>query len=134
MIFIGLGSNIGNKRQNLEVAITKLREKGVETIRQSTFYETEPWGNVNQDSFLNAVIEEVFEGDAFALLKICLKVEEEMGRVRKEKWGPRIIDIDIIDFHRQKINSDDLILPHPFYHEREFVMIPLQELEPNWVV
>ncbi len=134
MIFIGLGSNIGNKTANLEMAISKLAEHGVATLRRSSFYETAPWGNVEQDSFLNAVIEVYFEGEAPFLLEICLKVEQEMGRERKEKWGPRNIDIDMIDFHRQKIDLPQLQLPHPYYQVRDFVMIPLRELEPDWEV
>lgn len=134
MIFIGLGSNIGNKSQNLQTAIEKLTEKGVHTVRQSAFYETAPWGNIAQDSFLNAVIEVVFSGEAMLLLGICLDIEQEMGRERKEKWGPRNIDIDIIDFHHQKIDLPQLQLPHPYYHQRDFVMIPLKELEPNWEI
>ena len=132
MIYIGLGSNMGNKSENLTKAISKLAENGIHILRRSTFYETAPWGNTEQDSFVNAVIELDFEGDANQLLEICLRIELEMGRERKEKWGPRNIDIDIIDFHRQKIDLPHLQLPHPYYRERDFVMIPLTELVPEW--
>ncbi len=132
MIYIGLGSNMGDKSENLQTAISKLAEKGVNILRKSTFYETAPWGNTEQDSFVNAVIEVAFEGDANLLLNVCLQIELQMGRERKEKWGPRNIDIDIIDFHRQTIDLPHLQLPHLYYKERDFVMIPLRELVPEW--
>jgi 2-amino-4-hydroxy-6-hydroxymethyldihydropteridine diphosphokinase len=134
MIFIGLGSNIGDKKANIFKALTLLAQKNIEIVRVSNMYETAPWGVLAQDDFVNAVAEVAFEGDAEALLTLLLQTEMEMGRVRIEKWGPRLIDIDIIDFHRQVIQNDFIHLPHPFYKERDFVLIPLRELEPNWEI
>ncbi|MBX7242134.1 MAG: 2-amino-4-hydroxy-6-hydroxymethyldihydropteridine diphosphokinase [Bacteroidia bacterium] len=134
MIFLGLGSNLGDKIQNLTMALRKMEAKGITILRTSQIIETAPWGVTNQDFFMNMVIEVKYEDTPEALLNCILSVETEMGRVREVKWGPRIIDIDIIDFHRQKINTDSLILPHPYYSERDFVMIPLRELEPDWEI
>lgn len=132
MIFLSLGSNLGDKKANLEKALELLALAGVKIARISSFYETAPWGNPNQDDFVNIVVEVIFEGSATELLEIALATEQKMGRIRLEKWGPRRIDIDIIDFHRQQIQTDTLTLPHPYYKERDFVMIPLKELEPDW--
>lgn len=134
MIFLGLGSNLGDKKQNLETALRLLSAKGVEIVRVSTIIETPPWGLSEQDNFLNLVAEVAFDGSPQALLSLILGIEKEMGRVRTTKWGPRIIDIDMIDFHRIRIHSELLTLPHPFYADRDFVMIPLRELEPQWEV
>lgn len=132
MIFLSLGSNLGDKRANLEKALELLALEGVEIARISSFYETAPWGNLNQDDFVNIVVEVIFDGSPAELLEIALATEQKMGRIRLEKWGPRCIDIDIIDFHRQQIQTETLTLPHPYYKERDFVMIPLKELVPNW--
>ena len=133
MIFLGLGSNLGDKTANLQMALQKLGEKGVAVLRISTILETPPWGFTEQDSFMNLVAEVSFDGTPESLLSILLGIENEMGRVREMKWGPRLIDLDILDFHRQIVQTETLSLPHPHYHERDFVMIPLRELEPDWV-
>ena len=133
MIFLGLGSNLGDKTANLQMALQKLGEKGVAVLRISTILETPPWGFTEQDSFMNLVAEVGFDGTPESLLSILLGIENEMGRVREIKWGPRLIDLDILDFHRQIVQTETLSLPHPHYHERDFVMIPLRELEPDWV-
>ncbi|MFN0204067.1 MAG: 2-amino-4-hydroxy-6-hydroxymethyldihydropteridine diphosphokinase [Bacteroidia bacterium] len=132
MIFLGLGTNIGNREENLQTALIKLAEKGLQILKTSTIYETAPWGYVSQENFLNLVVQVDFEGTAEALLEIALKVEAEMGRIREQKWGPRLIDIDVLEFHRQIIQNESLTLPHPLYPEREFVMQPLLEIAPHW--
>lgn len=134
MIFIGLGSNMGDKKANIMTALKLLAEKGIAILRVSSLYETAPWGILNQDDFVNAVAEVAFEGSAEELLRILLDTEILMGRVRMVKWGARLIDIDIIDFHRQIIDNEYITIPHPYYPQRDFVMTPLKELEPNWVV
>lgn len=133
MIFIGLGTNIGDKIANLNTAIQLLEEAGVSLVRISSFWETEPWGIQEQDSFLNAVAEISYPGDAPTLLDILLQTEIDMGRIREQKWGPRLIDLDILEFHREVHTSERLKLPHPYYPSREFVLGPLAELEPSWV-
>ena len=134
MIFLGVGTNLGNKHENIASAYVSLEEQGVKVLRKSSIYRSEAWGIKEQDSFLNSVIEVEFEGKPLALLKICLEVENLMGRKRMRKWGPRLIDLDIIDFNHQVWDTRELKLPHPFYTQRNFVLTPLAELEPNWKV
>ncbi len=95
--------------------------------------ETPPWGLIEQPSFINAVCEIDFTGSAPDLLDILQKIENDMGRIRTEKWGPRVIDLDILEFNREIHLGERLTLPHPFYPERTFVLEPLAELEPHWV-
>ncbi len=134
MIFIGLGSNIGDKKANIETALQLLATKKITILRVASMYENAAWGVLNQDDFVNTVAEVAFEGSAEELLHILLETEIEMGRVRIQKWGPRLIDIDIIDFHRQVIENEFITIPHPYYTQRDFVMIPLHELEPKWEI
>lgn len=132
MIFLGLGTNIGNKSANITQALSLLSQYGVEPIRVSSLYHTPPWGILAQEAFINAVCEVRFSGSPQELLEIVLKIEALMGRVREIKWGPRIIDIDIIEFHSKQIDLPHLKIPHPFYIQRAFVLVPLAELAPNW--
>ncbi len=133
MILLGLGTNKGNKLANLQEVLSQLNSRGVEVLRQAPIFETEPWGKKNQDSFLNTVIEVKYEGTPQELLQTILQIEQLMGRVREYKWGPRIIDIDILEFNRETIESPGLTIPHPHYPERVFVLAPMAELEPDWV-
>lgn len=133
MIFLGLGSNMGDKAANLARAGSLLTDKGVRVLRYSGLYATAPWGITEQAPFLNAVCEVAWQDDALALLDAALEVEEEMGRVRTQKWGPRLIDIDILEFDRQVWDKDRLKLPHPYYPTRDFVLAPLAELAPDWI-
>lgn len=132
MIFIGLGSNEGEPANNILQSLAILAEKGVSVVRCSSLYRTEPWGIREQNAFVNAVAEVGFPGSASELLTILLSVEQEMGRVRRFKWGPRLIDLDILEFNGEVIDQDRLKVPHPFYPERDFVLVPLAELEPEW--
>jgi len=133
MIFLGLGSNVGDKTTNIDHALSLLSKQGIQIIRCSSYYLTPPWGITDQDEFINIVCEVKYEGNALDLLTICLGTEINMGRERILKWGPRLIDIDILEFHRQQINTPDLKVPHPYYMERDFVLVPLAELEPEWI-
>ncbi|MCB0837503.1 MAG: 2-amino-4-hydroxy-6-hydroxymethyldihydropteridine diphosphokinase [Bacteroidetes bacterium] len=132
MIFLGLGSNIGEKTENIRAAIKSLANSGVEILRCSSLYITPPWGILSQDEFINMVCEVGFSGTAEELLKLVLKTEEDMGRYRYYKWGPRLIDIDILEFKREVYDLEHLKIPHPYYPERPFVMVPLRDLEPDW--
>lgn len=133
MIFLGIGSNQGDKASHLHAALAHLQGCGVEIRRCSRFYHTAPWGGVEQAAFLNAVCEVSFAGSASELLDHCLAIEIEMGRVRQQKWGPRLIDLDVLEFHREQWDTERLKLPHPYYPQRDFVLEPLAELEPDWV-
>ena len=131
--FIALGSNLGDKRKNIEIAIEKIKEKGINILKVSSIIETEPYGYKDQDSFLNAVCLVETSLDPFSLLKVLLNIEEEMGRKRTFKWGPRNIDLDIIFYDDLVIESEELIIPHPDAHNRTFVMGPISEIEPDFV-
>ncbi|MEO0897052.1 MAG: 2-amino-4-hydroxy-6-hydroxymethyldihydropteridine diphosphokinase [Bacteroidota bacterium] len=133
MIFIGLGSNLGNRTQNITDSLVMLQNRGVGIIRTSSLYESKAWGETDQGDFLNAVAELSFEGNSKELLYILQGIEEDMGRVRTKKWGPRIIDLDILEFKRETMQTKVLMLPHPLYTHRGFVLYPFMELEPNWI-
>jgi 2-amino-4-hydroxy-6-hydroxymethyldihydropteridine diphosphokinase len=128
--FLALGSNLGDRLEHLRRAVALLRrEDGVRVVRSSRVYETAPVGPPQPD-YLNAVIEAEVESTLAArdLLRACLEVERTMGRVREERWGPRVIDVDVLTFDEERIDEPDLIVPHPRMHERAFVLVPLLEL------
>lgn len=130
--FIGLGTNMGDKSANLIGAVELMKEAGLTIIKQSSVLETEPWGGVEQDSFLNQVIEIETWLTPKALLETLLAIEDQMGRVREVKWGPRVIDLDILFIGDNIIYSDDLLVPHPYVAEREFVLQSLAEIAPHY--
>ncbi|MFN3699409.1 MAG: 2-amino-4-hydroxy-6-hydroxymethyldihydropteridine diphosphokinase [Dictyoglomus sp.] len=132
-VFIGLGSNLGDKRRNINTALEKLREKGISILKISSIIETEPYGYKEQDKFLNAVCLVETDFSPHQLLKVLLDIEREMGRVRTIKWGPRIIDLDIIFYDDLIIQEENLVIPHPDAHNRIFVMGPLLEIAPDFV-
>ena len=128
-IYIGLGSNMGFKRRNIETAIDNIENiPGVDLVKKSSLYETDPWGKTDQDKFLNQVIMIETALGADELLDYLLEIEIKMGRQRLEKWGPRVIDLDILLYGNQVIQTDRLRVPHPHMRERLFVLIPLQEI------
>lgn len=133
-VYLSLGSNIGNKRKNLLEAIRKIGElENTEVVKSSTILETEPFGYLEQDNFLNACLEVKTLMTAQEFLKEILQIELDMGRVREIKWGPRIIDIDILFYDKEIIEEDNLAVPHPWICEREFVLAPLSEIAPNYI-
>lgn len=127
--YLGLGSNLGDRLENLRRALDLLEDRGIRTVRTSRVYETDPVGGPQQPDYLNAVAEVEAPGSARDLLVACLAVETEMGRRRGERWGPRIIDLDVLTFGDRTIDDPDLQVPHPRMHERGFVLIPLLELD-----
>lgn len=132
-IYILLGSNVGDKAKNLNVSLDKIA-KHVGRIRaQSSVYESQPWGISEQPLFLNQVVEINSRNDPHQLLQRLLTIEEEMGRERLEKWGPRIIDLDILFFNDRIINTEKLIVPHPGIAVRKFTLTPLCEIAPDFV-
>ncbi len=135
MILIGLGSNLGDRPQNIMTAIEKLgQHKDIQIEKVSSLYETKPVGVTTQPDFINGVISITTSLSPLALLRVCLKVEEEMGRIRDERWGPRNIDIDILVYHDLMMEDEVLQIPHPRLHERCFVLVPLQEIDPRALV
>lgn len=127
--YLGLGSNLGDRLANLRSAVRLLAAR-VQVVRSSRVYETEPVGPP-QPRYLNAVVEVRTERDPRGLLEACRAVEDELGRVRTDRWGPRTIDVDVLTFDRLEVGEPDLVIPHPRMHERGFVLVPLLELEPN---
>jgi 2-amino-4-hydroxy-6-hydroxymethyldihydropteridine diphosphokinase len=130
--FLGLGTNMGDRRENLLKGLRLLDNRGDMSIREvSSVYESEPWGVLDQPCFLNMVALVCTSLSPEGLLEACLGVEAELGRTRSEKWGPRIIDVDILLFDELEIGGAELTVPHPRMLEREFVMAPLLELRPR---
>lgn len=130
--FIALGSNIGDRYGNLMDAIKHLLDYSqIELVNYSSIYETDPVGYEDQDLFLNMVIEIRTAFSAMELLDVCLKTELVLGRKREIKWGPRTIDLDILLYNQENIETEKLVVPHPRMLERAFVMIPLLETNRN---
>lgn len=130
--YLGLGSNLGDRLEHLRSAVRLLDARGARVLRSSRVYETDPVGGPpSQPDYLNAVVEVGWGGTARELLEACLAVEEELGRVRADRWGPRTIDVDVLTFGREEIAEPGLEVPHPRMHERAFVLIPLLELDAD---
>ncbi len=128
-VYIGLGSNLGDRVQNLRTALGLIARINSTTVKKvSSFHVTAPIGKIDQPDFMNAVAFLYTTLTPHKLLSELLKIETKMGRVRTEKWGPRIIDLDILTFDDLKINTPELIIPHPRMHERDFVLAPLKEI------
>lgn len=127
-VYLGLGTNLGDRFSNLIVCKRLIFSKVGNIIKESSIYKTAAWGIKNQPDFLNQVICVETTLYPFALLKTLLDLEKAMGRVRKQKWGERLIDIDILFYNDVIINSGELIIPHPFIEKRIFVLQPLAEI------
>ena len=131
--YLGLGSNIGDKIGYLRAALSALKAiPGITVVAASSIYRTPPWGITDQDWFANVAIGIDTTLEAPALLEACLAIEQSLGRVRKERWGPRVIDIDVLTYGDAEIDTPRLKVPHPAMGERAFVLIPLQEIAPNF--
>jgi 2-amino-4-hydroxy-6-hydroxymethyldihydropteridine diphosphokinase len=129
---VALGSNLGDKAANLDVAIGLLTATGdIRLIARSRNYATEPWGKTDQDWFVNACISVATQLSARALLERCQEIERRMGRVATEKWGPRIVDLDLLMYRDSIVNEPDLVLPHPHIKDRAFVLAPLMDVAPD---
>ena len=129
-VFLGLGSNLGDRLAALEEAVGQLESRGFRMTRRSSTWQTEPVGGVPQGWYLNAVVAGGTELLPEELLSACLDVERAMGRVRAERNGPRRIDIDILFFGDEVREEPGLVIPHPRLHERRFVLEPLFEVAP----
>jgi len=126
--YIGLGSNMGDRRALIQRAIAIFRLQVDEQVKVSSFYETDPVGYLDQELFLNCVIAVQTELDPFALLEVCQSIESDLQRVRTIHWGPRTIDCDLILYGDLIMDTDKLTIPHPRYRERAFVLAPLMEV------
>ena len=129
MIYLGLGSNLGDREQYLHQAVAKLAaHPDIKLRKLSAIYETLPFGYTDHPAFLNAVAAVETTLSPHELLSVCLGIESSLGRIRELKWGPRLIDIDILLFDDVELATEQLTLPHPYLHLRSFVLVPLREL------
>jgi 2-amino-4-hydroxy-6-hydroxymethyldihydropteridine diphosphokinase len=133
IVYIGIGSNLGNREDNCLKAIESLEKNGLHISKRSSLYETEPWGVKEQPKFVNMAIEAETDLSPKDLLLLLKKIEKDMGRLPSMRWGPRIIDLDILLYDDLRINNTDLQIPHPLMHERDFVLKPLAEIAPEKV-
>ena len=130
-IYLGIGSNLGNKRNNIEKTKFKLGQNNIKILQSSSFYESLSWPNPNNPKFLNIVLKISTNFTLPELLKKCKEIEKNIGRKKSTINSPRECDIDIIDYENKIIN-DKIILPHPRMHTRNFVLLPLFELNKDW--
>jgi 2-amino-4-hydroxy-6-hydroxymethyldihydropteridine diphosphokinase len=132
-VYLLLGSNLGDRNKNIELAISELKDCGIIISKMSSLYNTKPWGYTEQPDFLNQAIECFTNLGAVELLREIKKIEKKLGRKNNIKYGPRIIDIDIIFYDDLILKSEELTIPHPLMHERYFVLKPLSEIAPDFV-
>ena len=136
IVFLAIGSNLGNKEKNICLAKYKLQSKDVRLLKSSSNYETLSWPNKKDPKFINAVIKISTTLSPIMLMQKCLNIENDLGRKRSKKNEPRICDIDIIDYDQKILKSTknkNLILPHPEMHKRSFVLLPLYEISQSWI-
>ena len=134
--FLSVGSNLGNKKKNIEKAKVLLNKNKIKIIKSSKNYETFSWPNKKNPKFINIVLKVKTILSPNKLLNKCLYIEKTLGRIRKKKNEPRICDIDIIDYNGEVLhayNNEILTLPHPEMHKRNFVLVPLFEISKSWV-
>ena len=129
--YLSIGSNIGDRLDHLVEAVRALEARDdVRVLAVSSVYETAPVGYTDQADFLNIAIGVETTLDAYALLALCQEIEQGLGRVRKIRWGPRTVDLDILLYNNDAILVENLVIPHPRMHERAFVLVPLLEIAP----
>jgi 2-amino-4-hydroxy-6-hydroxymethyldihydropteridine diphosphokinase len=131
--FIAMGANLGDRARSLSSAAASLGEQqGVRIVKGSRVYETAPVGVADQPEFLNAVLQVETDLSPRALMDLLLQVERQSGRIRRQKWGPRTLDLDLLLYGNRVIREPGLEVPHPHLHERGFVLVPLCDLCPDW--
>jgi 2-amino-4-hydroxy-6-hydroxymethyldihydropteridine diphosphokinase len=129
-VYIGLGSNSGNRKENMELALQELKKLGKITA-VSSLYESPPWGYSEQENFFNAVVEIETDEEPLKLLSLLKGIEAKMGRKKTFRWGPRVIDLDILFYNSKAMDSPKLKIPHPEVENRAFVLLPLMELNSS---
>lgn len=133
-VFVGLGSNLGNREENLLFAIREIQRDGrANLVSCSSLYLTSPVSHIEQDDFLNCAISIEFEGSPFDLLRMLKGIEKAMGRRDFVRWGPRVIDLDILLFGDSIVTHEELSIPHVRLHERKFAIVPCLEIEKDLV-
>ena len=133
-VYLGIGSNLGNKKQNIEIAKSKLQNYPIKILKCSSNYESESWPDPKNPKFINVIIKIKTNLSPYKLLEICNFIETQLGRKRFKKNSPRTCDIDIIDYDQKILNdkSRNLILPHILMTQRNFVLLPLFEIDQSW--
>ena len=126
--YVALGSNLGDREENLRNALKHLEANDVRVVKVSTFIETEPYGVTDQPGFVNAVCQVETKLEPLEMLRLLLNIELEMGRVRLRRWGERNIDLDLLLYEDACVVSEELTLPHPDMQNRDFVLLPLAEI------
>ncbi len=129
--YIGIGSNLGNRKQNCEKAISLLTENRITVLKRSTMFETEPWGIKDQPKFINMAIKIDTILEPEDLLNLLKEIESAIGRTQTFRWGPRIIDLDILLYDNLIINTKNVQIPHTEIKDRDFVLRPLSEIAPD---
>lgn len=132
-VYIAFGSNIGDRYKAVENAFRLIEENGMKILQKSEIYETEPYGYLNQPPFINGVLLAETDLSCREVLERLLAIELELGRVREFRWGPRIIDLDIIFFNNEIYDEADLKVPHPDMQNRVFVLKPLNDICPDYI-
>ena len=131
--YIGIGSNLGNKKKNIELSKYLLEKKRIKVLKVSNMFESLSWPNAKNPKFINIVIKIKTTLTPQNLMKACLDVEKSLGRKRFKKNQPRTCDIDVLDYDRKIINQKNLKLPHPRMHTRNFVLLPFFEINKTWI-
>jgi len=132
--YIGIGSNLESPAKNCLKAVEHLNAHPALTlVARSSLYQSEPFGITDQDWFVNAVVQLTTSLSPEKLLEVCLSIELKMGRTRAEKWGPRVVDLDILFYDDLILKQDGLEIPHPGIAERSFVLAPMNEIAPDFV-
>ncbi len=130
-IYIGIGSNLGDREGTCLKALEELEKRGIKVTKKSSRYETEPWGVRDQPKFINMVVEADTDLSPEEVLKVIKEIERNFGRRETLRWGPRVVDLDILFYNDLVIDEPDLRIPHPHMHERDFVLKPLSEIAPE---
>ena len=130
-VFLAIGSNLGDRLRNIELAKIMLSDNRIKILKSSSFYETLSWPNIKNPKFLNVVLEIETNLRPLSLLDLCKKIEKSLGRKKSKKNSPRVCDIDILDYGKRNENNG-INLPHPRLHQRNFVLIPLFEISKKW--
>ena len=130
-VFLAIGSNLGDRLRNIELAKIMLSDNRIKILKSSSFYETLSWPNIKNPKFLNVVLEIETNLRPLSLLNLCKKIEKFLGRKKSKKNSPRVCDIDILDYAKRNENNG-INLPHPRLHQRNFVLIPLFEISKKW--
>lgn len=132
-VYIAFGSNMGDRYKAVEDAFTLIEKSEMKITKRSKIYETKPYGYTDQPAFINGALEVETDLTCRQALERLLSIELELGRVREFKWGPRIIDLDIIFFNDEIYDEEDLKVPHPDMHNRDFVIKPLNDICPDYI-